>query len=162
MRIVCVCSLCRDLICIIAIVVVFCCCCSTVTGNASAAALPAEAAAAADALLLLFCFSHSIIVAVFFINAISGNICAAPRLTLFQATEREAERERERMTHTHTRTTVTHVSPSQLLVNSFSHYAHSTHATLRSPSTPISSSLSLALFASWCRCNYQLQPQLRR
>lgn len=118
----------------------------------------------AAALLLLFCFSHSIIVAVFFINAISGNICAAPRLTLFQATEREAEREREDDTHTYTRTTVTHVSPSQLLVNSFSHYAHSTHATLRSPSTPISSSLSLplALFASWCRCNYQLQPQLRR
>lgn len=143
MRIVCVRTLCRDLICIIAIVVVFCCCCSTVTGNASAAALPAAAA-----LLLLFCFSHSIIVAVFFINAISGNICAAPRLTLFQATEREAERERERMTHTHTRTTVTHVSPSQLLVNSFSHYAHSTHATLRSPSTPISSSPSLSLFAS--------------
>lgn len=164
MRIVCVRSLCRDLICIIAIVVVFCCCCSTVTGNASAAALLAAAAAAADALLLLFCFSHSIIVAVFFINAISGNICAAPRLTLFQATERERGRERGWHTHIHAQQSRT----SRPRNCSLTHFRtmripHTLHCALPlPPSLPLSLSLSLALFASWCRCNYQLQPQLRR
>lgn len=150
MRIVCVRSLCRDLICIIAIVVVFCCCCSTVTGNASAAALPAAAAAAADALLLLFCFSHSIIVAVFFINAISGNICAAPRLTLFQVTERERQRERERMTHTHIHAQQSRTSrPRNCSLTHFRtmRIPHTLHCALPlPPSLPLSLSRSHLLF----------------
>lgn len=148
MRIVCVRSLCRDLICIIAIVVVV-----VVVPLSLATPLLRRCQPLLLLLMLcccatapLFCFSHSIIVAVFFINAISGNICAAPRLTLFQA--REREREAERHTHTKTRK-VTHVSPSQLLVNSFSHYAHSTHDTL--PSLLLSLPLSRSLSLSFCK-----------
>lgn len=149
MRIVCVRSLCRDLICIIAIVVV------VVVVVPLSLATPLLRRCQPLLLLLmlcccatapLFCFSHSIIVAVFFINAISGNICAAPRLTLFQAREREREKQRDTHTQRHAKSRTSRPRNCSL-----THFR-----TMRIPHTihcPPSYSLcrSLALSLSFCK-----------